>query len=190
MHFQNRYEVENNVTKFRKHPVLHEAARYLLAFMEEVDAHSGGWHSWPLPVRAAHSLMLILEEGRADVTRKTYFRTLRPIKAFMTRRGDAAGMRRIFFLSDGRMILAHKSTFPDRDRPVVEDHYLKAVKPESKPATFKITLKDPDYSREGDLTPAVADALQTFLEYDEYLTVEIDPVKMTARVVPVRELES
>ena len=137
MHYMNSVEVENNVTKFRNHPVLGEAAKYLKAFMDEVNAHSDGWAYWRPPVQAAHSLMLILEEGRADVTYKTYVRTLQPIKAFMTRKGDAAGMRRIFFLSDGRMILAHKSTFPDRDRPLVEDHYPKAVKPESKPAAVK-----------------------------------------------------
>ena len=137
MHYMNSVEVENNVTKFRNHPVLGEAAKCLKAFMDEVNAHSDGWAYWRPPVQAAHSLMLILEEGRADVTYKTYVRTLQPIKAFMTRKGDAAGMRRIFFLSDGRMILAHKSTFPDRDRPLVEDHYPKAVKPESKPAAVK-----------------------------------------------------
>lgn len=182
MRFMSQYEVGRNVVKYRNHPVLSEAARYLEAFIREVDAHSDGWHMWWPPVQAAHSLMLILEEGRADVTYATYQKTLRPIKAFMTRLGDKAGMRRIFFLSDGTMmILKHRSEY-EGDRPRLAD-----CRP---PATFRITLKDPDYSREGNLTPAIADALQTFLEYDEYLTVEINPVKMTARVVPVRELES
>jgi hypothetical protein len=62
-----------------------------------------------------------------------------------------------------------------------------SIKLEEFMATFRITMKDPDYSI--DATCADVSVLEAFLEYDEYITVEFDTKKCTARVVPIRELK-
>jgi hypothetical protein len=65
-------------------------------------------------------------------------------------------------------------------------------------AKFTITLKDPYYSFNTEanheaklrgITAAESRFLDTFLEWGEYLTVEFDTTKGTARVVPIRELK-
>jgi sensor domain CHASE-containing protein len=59
-------------------------------------------------------------------------------------------------------------------------------------AAFQIVFKNPDWDCNGkersELTKKELDAVSVFVEWDEYITVEIDPAKMTARVVPLREL--
>jgi hypothetical protein len=58
-------------------------------------------------------------------------------------------------------------------------------------ATFRITMKDPDYAGnelsnvEGS---AQSEVLAKFLEWNEYITVEFDTTRGTARVMPVSEL--
>lgn len=54
-----------------------------------------------------------------------------------------------------------------------------------------LTFKDPDHHTQADgtdrrvLTAAEAKAKAKFVEFDEYLVIEIDTAKRTARVVPV-----
>ena len=60
-------------------------------------------------------------------------------------------------------------------------------------ATFRITMKDPDYAgnemSRGREHRAESQVLDAFLEYNEYVTIEFDTEKCTARVIPVRELK-
>lgn len=101
--WMNRYEIERAVVHFARDPVLGPAARFLRAFQEEVDKISDGWPYWSPPSKAASRLMALLNAhlfagmggypnlpaaSAADVRR-----CLTPIKAFMTRRGTAAGMK-------------------------------------------------------------------------------------------------
>ena len=55
-------------------------------------------------------------------------------------------------------------------------------------ATFRLTMKDPDYTV-SDLSVEGTKTLLAFLDYDEYVTIEFDTENCTARVVPVRELK-
>lgn len=71
--------------------MLGPAARFLQAFMEEVNAHSDGWAYWRPPVQAAARLMTLIQQGKA--TEADLKRSLTPIRVFMTRRGAAAGLR-------------------------------------------------------------------------------------------------
>ena len=58
-------------------------------------------------------------------------------------------------------------------------------------ATFRITMKDPDYAGNemSNSNSPMAQVLAAFLEYNEYVTIEFDTQKRTARVIPVRELK-
>jgi len=83
MLFSNSFDIANYVALYRSHPVLSRAARMLAAVAHDADYNSDGWHSWPLPCRAARSLQVLLQRGTA--TEAEYQAALRPIKAFYTR---------------------------------------------------------------------------------------------------------
>lgn len=91
--WMNRYEVEDTRFRFANHPVLARATRFLYEFVEETDANSDGWSSWPLPGRAAGQLMDLIQRGDSATTEAQFQKSLAPIKSFMTRRGYAAGMK-------------------------------------------------------------------------------------------------
>ena len=61
-------------------------------------------------------------------------------------------------------------------------------------AVFSITLKDPDYGVNelgvDKKAKAVRAMLTKFVEWGEYVTVEFDTEAGTARVVPVKEVNS
>lgn len=90
MMFQNEYEIARNMDRFATHPALGPATRFLHAFMCEVNAHSDGWPYWCPPVHAAAKLMTLINTGNA--TAADVRKAIGPIRAFMTRRGTAAGM--------------------------------------------------------------------------------------------------
>jgi hypothetical protein len=55
---------------------------------------------------------------------------------------------------------------------------------------IQLTFKDPDYSTDPGVqsTTRVDRAfINSFIEYDEYITVEFDTEQKTTRVVPVKE---
>ncbi len=99
----NRFDIEEAEARFANDPVLGPAARFLRAFQREVDQHSDGWPYWSAPSKAASRLQALLYGHlRAGMgaypelppaTAADVRRTLGPIKAFMTRRGNAAGMQ-------------------------------------------------------------------------------------------------
>jgi hypothetical protein len=101
--WMNEHEVEQAADRFQSHPVLGKYARFLVAFKDEVNAHSDGWPYWRLPAKAAEKLMTTLhghmyagmgayprlpEPQEADLKK-----TLAPIKAFYTKHGSKAGMQ-------------------------------------------------------------------------------------------------
>ena len=94
MLYMNQWEVEAAVNRYAcrtVHPVLSRASRTLRALVEETNAHSDGWRCWPPPCRAAKKLQeLVLAGGQP--TEAQYKAALTPIKAFYSRRGNAAGM--------------------------------------------------------------------------------------------------
>ena len=64
---------------------------------------------------------------------------------------------------------------------------------------LRITLKDPDgvsnslrEAARGDINVVaeLEEQIKSYVEYAEYVTIEIDTVTNKARVIPVRELES
>lgn len=90
--WMNEYEIDEAVSTLRNHPVLGDAARFLRDFKDEVNSHSDGWPYWRLPPRAAGQLMTVLHTDPETVTPADVRKALGPIKSFMTRRGNAAGM--------------------------------------------------------------------------------------------------
>lgn len=106
MMFLNEYEIDRTAETLRSDPVMGPATRFLADFRDQVNGHSDGWAYWPLPVRAAKSLMTLIQNaenakrGRFDarhpvepVTAAAVKAAMRPIKSFYTRRGYAAGMK-------------------------------------------------------------------------------------------------
>lgn len=95
MYFMNRWEVESALDVTQDYPVRNRAARFLKAYMDEVDSHSDGWAYWRLPVSAAKKLMELVQ-GRVsdgtDATESQFRAAMGPIKSFYTRKGIAAGM--------------------------------------------------------------------------------------------------
>ena len=59
---------------------------------------------------------------------------------------------------------------------------------------YILTLKDPDHAMQDEsgedirtLPPTAAAIKRRFVEYDEYVTIELDTETKTARVIPVGE---
>src|SRR4051812_11714527 len=100
MLFMNEWEIEESVRRHARHAALGPATQFLQAFMREVNSHSDGWPYWGPPVHAAAQLITLIEQGNKrlrddrtpDITLDQVQKAIRPIKAFMTRRGKAAGM--------------------------------------------------------------------------------------------------
>lgn len=94
MMFMNRWDIQFAAERYQRHAVLGKATRFLQAFMEDVDSHSDGWAYWRPPVQSAKRLMMLIESARENpnVTEQAFLKTLAPIRAFYTRRGNAAGM--------------------------------------------------------------------------------------------------
>ena len=90
--WMNRWDIENAVERTSPDTVRGRAARFLAAFAEEVNEHSDGWHSWPLPGRAANKLQVLIQ-GSFPLTEAEYRKSLVPIKSFYTRSGYKAGMK-------------------------------------------------------------------------------------------------
>jgi hypothetical protein len=105
MHFMNEYEIEEAVYHLGEDPVLGKLVRFLRDFKDEVNQHSDGWSYWRAPVAAANQLMTLIESAMATkrgyprgvpilkISDKTVAKAMRPIKSFMTRRGNAVGMK-------------------------------------------------------------------------------------------------
>jgi hypothetical protein len=105
LHFMNEYDIEDAVRTLGNDPVLGKAARFLKEFMDQVNSHSDGWAYWRAPVAAAGQLMTLIEQGMAVkrgqqfqetaplINDKSIAKAMGPIKAFMTRKGLAAGMQ-------------------------------------------------------------------------------------------------
>lgn len=91
MLFMNEWEIREAHSRYRNHSTLGPATLFLLDFMDEVNAHSDGWPYWSPPVKSAAKLMTLI--GRGDATLAEVRAALGPIKSFMTRRGNAAGMK-------------------------------------------------------------------------------------------------
>ena len=91
----NDSEIESALRRYRPDTPSGRAALFLYTLKEETNANSDGWHSWPLPARAANKLMQFLQ-GPEDAPTRSWSalsKALVPIKSFYTRRGYAAGMK-------------------------------------------------------------------------------------------------
>lgn len=90
MRYMNEPEIVAATVRHADHAVLSPAARFLVAFMHEVNGASDGWAYWKPPVKAARKLMELLERG--DGTYDDLTKALTPIKRFYSTHGRAAGM--------------------------------------------------------------------------------------------------
>jgi hypothetical protein len=90
--WMNRWDIQFAVERNSPATVKGRAARFLAAFMEEVDNNSDGWAYWPLPGRAAEKLQDMIQSEN-PMTEADYRKALVPIKSFYTRRGYKAGMQ-------------------------------------------------------------------------------------------------
>ena len=89
--FMNESDINRAVERYRYHPVLGKATRFLAAFRDEVDAHSDGWAYWRAPVEAARKLMTMIKTPDT-ATEDTFKAALTSIRRFYTKRGIAQGM--------------------------------------------------------------------------------------------------
>lgn len=99
MLFMNEWDIEDAQRRFRpdETPNLAAGARTLAALADWTNHNSDGWCYWPKPVRAAKSLMTLLQAaGRPgsrwsdpieDISATDLKKALSPIKAFLTRQG-------------------------------------------------------------------------------------------------------
>ena len=89
--WMNAWDIDSAVYRYSADTVRGKAARFLAAFAEETNNHSDGWHSWPLPGRAAEKLQNLIQSS--DLATDAAFRkAVTPIKSFYTRHGYKAGM--------------------------------------------------------------------------------------------------
>lgn len=93
MLYMNDYDIFLAQRKWASHPILRKATAFLAAFKEQVDSHSDGWAYWQPPVKAAANLMRLIMNPPTLIEESDLKRCLKPIKAFYTRRGNAAGMQ-------------------------------------------------------------------------------------------------
>lgn len=94
--FMNEYEIAIAVQSTQHRPIQNRAARFLEAFKDQVNQHSDGWPYWHVATHAAKRLMELLRRERMqsgeDITEEELRKAISPVKAFYTRRGNAAGM--------------------------------------------------------------------------------------------------
>lgn len=73
---------------------------------EWADSHSDGWHSWPLPARAAKKAMEHIEsrtnaenqeQEDSDITTAQMLAAVIPIRAFLTRQKATAEEKELIF---------------------------------------------------------------------------------------------
>jgi N12 class adenine-specific DNA methylase len=91
-HFMNTMDIDEAAERFKDHPVLSRATKFLADFRDETDAHSDGWPYWKLAHHAATQLMGMIQHPEY-ATEGNFKKALAPIKAFYTKRGNAAGMK-------------------------------------------------------------------------------------------------
>lgn len=85
-------------------PNLKRAVDTLLRLAYWANANSDGWHSWPKPSRASQKLQQIAhdyvlyvnprDEKSGDITAAQLTAALAPVKAFLTRQGLPADVKR------------------------------------------------------------------------------------------------
>ena len=92
MMFMNESEIVMMTERYRNHPVLSDATKFLREYMRQVDLNSDGWPYWSQPVRAAAKLMLLIQHPET-ATHAQFHKALTPIKSFYSRKGYAAGMQ-------------------------------------------------------------------------------------------------
>lgn len=90
--WMNDFDIDRAMSKFKSHPVLSRAVKFLSDLREEANNHSDGWHSWPLPSNAAAQLQGLVQHPEY-ATEANLKKALGPIRAFYTKRGTAAGMK-------------------------------------------------------------------------------------------------
>ena len=85
MLFMNTWEIEGAVLRYKNHPVLSKATRYLQRWEAVVNANSDGWAYWSGGPNAAKQLMLLIQNPDT-ATEAALKKALGPIKATCTRK--------------------------------------------------------------------------------------------------------
>jgi hypothetical protein len=88
MLFHNTWEIDENAQQFAGHPVLGPATTLLQRFRDEVNQNSDGWAHWPLPAKAAKSLMELIDQAkrcRRDLLPDSEMPTMKQAKKAATR---------------------------------------------------------------------------------------------------------
>lgn len=99
MLFMNEWDIATAAQRYADHPVLGRATRFLDAHKDQVNAHSDGWPYWSAAVRPCAKLMTLVQQADTDkraglplrATEADLKAAIAPIRAFYTRRGNAAG---------------------------------------------------------------------------------------------------
>jgi hypothetical protein len=122
MNFMNDSDIDMALCRYAAHPVLSRATRVLAHLAKQANEHSDGWHSWPLPWRAASRLIALIQSG--DATEPRLREALAPIKSFYTQRGDAAGMSRPGELAAAGRVPNTATYAPCPSRDDVQPHLI------------------------------------------------------------------
>lgn len=91
MLYMNDYDIHLAKQRHGAHPVIGKAIAILEALIEQTNAHSDGWAHWKKPCAAARKLQELIQRGEGGEGDLKV--ALRPIKAFYTKAGYAAGMK-------------------------------------------------------------------------------------------------
>lgn len=93
MLYMNDYDIDLAIQRHPAHTAAGRAARLLANFREQVNSVSDGWAYWRAPLLAARRMMELAQRPPIDPgTDADYRAALTPIRAFMTRKGRAAGI--------------------------------------------------------------------------------------------------
>ena len=137
--WMNRDDIDQAVERYQNHPVLGPATRFLRDFRDEVDDHSDGWPYWKLPSHAAAQLMGMIQHPE-HATEANFKKVLGPIRAFYTKRGNAAGMQ-----------------FPKLEGTAAQPKSQKARKPESPTADVQQSAVQTQPVTPAAITPVTAE---------------------------------
>ena len=89
-------ESDEREDRFKNHPILGKALRFLQRYRAEINAHSDGWGYWKSATGAAEKLMDLLYlytkpepwPAPPPLTEAMVKKTLTPIKTFCTKNAD------------------------------------------------------------------------------------------------------
>lgn len=83
--WMNEWDIDEAVDKYRNHPVLGKATKFLAKFRDVVNSNSDGWAYWKAASAAAKQLCNMIEHPET-ATEEALKKAIIPIKSLCTRK--------------------------------------------------------------------------------------------------------